>query len=52
MMDWLSTQGSVLVLVMFFLTFLAFGYWAFRPANKQKMEEYRQIPLKENDDGK
>ena len=51
MMDWLATRGGVLVFVMFFVLFLAFAFWAFRPANKTRMDHYGQIPLKETGDG-
>jgi cbb3-type cytochrome oxidase subunit 3 len=52
MIDWLSNHGGTLVLLMFFTMFLAFALWAFLPRNKQRMEHYAQIPLKETSDGK
>jgi len=51
MMDWLVAHGGVLVLVMFFVMFLSFAYWAFQPKNKDRMNEYGQIPLREKNDG-
>jgi cbb3-type cytochrome oxidase subunit 3 len=51
MMDWLATNGGTLVLVVFFAMFLGFAFWAFVPGNKQRMDEYGKIPLKEIDDG-
>ncbi|MGB9151675.1 MAG: cbb3-type cytochrome c oxidase subunit 3 [Alphaproteobacteria bacterium] len=51
MMDWLAAHGGLLVLLMFFVIFLGFFYWAYKPANKRMMEDYGHIPMMENDDG-
>ena len=51
MIDWLNVHGSLLVLLVFFAIFLAFAFWAFLPANKKKMDDYGNIPLKERYDG-
>lgn len=50
MMDWLATQGNILVLVIFFLMFLGFAVWAYRPKNKDRMQRDSEIPLKESND--
>jgi cbb3-type cytochrome oxidase subunit 3 len=52
MIDWLANHGGMLVLMMFFILFLAFSLWAYLPANKTKMRAYGHIPLKEEDNGK
>ena len=51
MMDILAAHGGTVVLVVFFSLFVGIGLWAYRPANKQKLEDYARIPLKESDDG-
>ena len=51
MIDWLAEHGKIVVLVVFFVMFLGFAAWAYRPANKGKMEQYGQIPLKETTNG-
>ena len=51
MMDWLATQGGLLVLVMFFALFLGVAVWAYRPSGKGQMEDYGNIPLRETGDG-
>lgn len=48
MIDWLSDNAGMTGLLFFFSTFCAIAFWAFRPANKDKMEDYRNIPLKED----
>ena len=47
MMDWLATQGGIVVMIFFMALFLGFAFWAFAPANKKKFEQHGQIPLKE-----
>lgn len=51
MIAWLETNGSITVLLVFLVMFVAFGVWAYVPANKRKMEHYGHIPLKETHDG-
>lgn len=36
------------MLLFFFSIFVGIAVWAYRPANKQMLESYKQIPLKEN----
>lgn len=50
-MDWLASYGGIVVLIMFFIMFLGFAFWAYVPANKLKMDEYGQIPFKEKNNG-
>jgi len=52
MMDWLADHGSLVILVFFFTLFLAFAFWAYKPTNKAKMDEYGQIPLRETGNDK
>lgn len=47
MMDWLAAHGSMCVLLVFFSLFLAFSFWAYAPRNKEKMNSFAQIPLRE-----
>lgn len=51
MMDWLTANASMVVLVLFMAIFLAFAFWAYRPANRAMLKEYGDIPLKESRDG-
>ena len=51
MMEWLALHGGMAVLVVFFALFLAFAFWAYRPSNRNKLESYGQIPLKESQNG-
>jgi len=51
MIDWLAIHGALLVLLAFFCVFLAFAAWAYIPKNKDKMNDYGQIPLREKYDG-
>ena len=47
MMDWLVNHGAEVVLPVFLTVFLGFGFWAYRPKNKDRMKEYGNIPFKE-----
>ena len=51
MMDWLVNHGAEVVLPVFLTVFLGFGFWAYRPKNKDRMKEYGNIPFKETLDG-
>ena len=51
MIDWLAQHGQLAVLLMFFGIFMGFAVWAYRPANKAKLEKYGHIPLEERLNG-
>lgn len=51
MMDVVARHGPLAVLIVFFMIFIAFAVWAYKPQNKNKMEDYGQIPLKESPNG-
>lgn len=51
MMNWLAYHGPVVALLLFFTIFLGFTFWAYRPANKKRFQEYGQIPLRESHHG-
>ncbi len=36
------------MLIFFFAVFVAIALWAFRPKNKEKMDQYAKIPLVED----
>lgn len=52
MMDLLAQHGGTVVLLVFFVIFIGTVVWAFAPSNRNKLEGYARIPLKENDDGR
>jgi len=39
-------------LILFMALFAVVVFWAFRPKNKQKLESYGSIPLRDDDDDK
>jgi len=47
MIEWLAQYSGYAVLVMFFTAFVGIAAWAYRPSNKERLELYRDIPLKE-----
>lgn len=51
MMDWLAQHGGLIVTIVFFVMFLGFGIWAYRPANKNMMKSYGDIPFRESRNG-
>ena len=51
MIDILAKHGPSAVTLLFFVLFIGIAIWAFRPANKQKLQDYAKIPLKESQDG-
>ena len=50
-MDLIVAHGSEAVLLVFLAVFLGFGFWAYRPRNKTRMQEYGNILFKESQDG-
>lgn len=51
MIDWLAAHGAIVVMIVFMVIFCGFSFWAYRPSNKNKLKNYGQIPLMENEDG-
>lgn len=51
MMDWLTDHSGLVGLLLFVGLFLGFAVWAYRPSNKEKMEQYGKIPLEESRHG-
>ena len=48
MIDFIVAQAGLIGLLCFFAAFIGIAVWAFRPANKQRIESYRYIPLEES----
>jgi cbb3-type cytochrome oxidase subunit 3 len=44
------TFSSWFGLILFMALFIGVVFWAFRPKNKQKLENYGSIPLRDDDD--
>jgi cbb3-type cytochrome oxidase subunit 3 len=51
MMEWLAAYGPMIVLPVFMVMFVGYGFWAYRPSNKTHMDKYGEIPFKESHDG-
>ena len=47
MIEWLSQFSGYAVLLAFFGAFAGIVVWVYRPANRRKFEQYRDIPFKE-----
>lgn len=47
MIEWLSHYSGYAVLLGFFSAFLGIVFWAYRPSNKIKLEQHRDIPFRE-----
>lgn len=47
MIDTLAQYSGYIVLVGFFTAFVGIAIWAYRPANKKTIENYRDIPFRE-----
>jgi cbb3-type cytochrome oxidase subunit 3 len=43
-----SAEIGITGLLFFFAIFVGVAIWAYLPRNKQKIEAYKQIPLKED----
>lgn len=43
-----STEMGVIGLLFFFIFFVGVAVWAYLPANKKKIEAYKNIPLSED----
>ena len=46
MMEWLVQFSGYIVLIGFFSAFVGVALWAYRPSNKDKLEQHRNIPFK------
>lgn len=49
MMSWLSQYSGYLVLIAFFAAFSGTVIWAYWPVNRDRLEQYRNIPFKEDE---
>lgn len=51
MIDWLSdnTNAGMVGLLFFFSVFCGIAYWAFRPSQKDIIEDHKNIPLRGDD---
>ena len=45
MIETLSQYSGYIVLVAFFAAFVGIIAWAYRPANRDRLEDYRNIPF-------
>lgn len=50
MIDWITSNATLIGLLFFFSFFVAVLIWVFRPGTKDKYKGYGVIPLKEGDD--
>jgi cbb3-type cytochrome oxidase subunit 3 len=48
MIDWIANNAGMTGLLFFFSVFCVIAFWAFRPANRERIEDYRNIPLRED----
>jgi cbb3-type cytochrome oxidase subunit 3 len=48
MIDFISQNAGVIGLLFFVSVFAVIAFWAFRPASKDVIESYKNIPLKED----
>lgn len=46
MIEWLAQYSGYVVLIGFFAAFWGITLWTYRPANKEKLEQHRNIPFK------
>ncbi len=46
MIEWLSDNAGMTGLLFFFSVFCGIVIWAFRPSQKQTIEDHKYIPLK------
>ena len=51
MMDWLVQHGPLVATLCFFVGFVGIALWAYLPRNRERMNQYGQIPFKERDNG-
>lgn len=49
MINWLAENAGMTGLLFFFSVFCGIVYWAFRPSQKQIIEDHKYIPLKEDE---
>jgi cbb3-type cytochrome oxidase subunit 3 len=46
-MDFISDNAGLIGLLFFIAVFAAIAFWALRPSSKERIESYKNIPLKE-----
>lgn len=49
MIDWLHQYSGYVVLIGFFTGFCGVVLWAYRPANRDTLEKFRNIPFREGE---
>ncbi len=47
MTNWLFEYSGYAVLLAFFTAFIGIVFWVYRPSNKDKIEQHRDIPFRE-----
>jgi len=47
LLDWVAAHGGHVMLVSFFTGFAGIALWAYRPANRARLERHRDIPFRE-----
>ena len=50
MMEIIAQHAGLIGLLFFFIVFVTIAFWALKPANKQRIESYKYIPLEEKKD--
>lgn len=46
MMAWLYQHGGYAMLLVFFIIFSGVALWVYLPRNRQRLEDFRNIPFK------
>lgn len=48
-LGWVAAHSGHIMLVSFFTGFLGIALWAYRPGNRDKLEQHRDIPFRETE---
>lgn len=48
-LDMVAAHSGHIMLVSFFVGFVGIAVWAYRPANRAKLEQHRDIPFRETE---
>jgi|GEM_PF-1491559 cbb3-type cytochrome oxidase subunit 3 len=48
-LDWITAHSGHIMLVSFFAGFAGIVLWAYRPANRARLEQHRDIPFRETE---
>lgn len=49
MIEWISQFSGYVLLLVFFTAFTGIWIWAYLPANRNKLEQHRNIPFRETE---